>query len=249
MRRLSFTSPFLAGDFRAALVKLLYSDREKFVCPLCGYSGPFLDAGRGKKRRHVCCPKCGSFERHRLLWLVLQKLGKQNDLSEMRTLHFAPERCLRKRLPRLFRSYETADISGKNVDHQVDMCNPSFPDASFDLVIASHVLHHVDEASAFSGLRKVLRVGGLAIIPVPILSDTSVEYREPIYTQLRATGRDYFDRCRDAFSSVELYSSLDFDPCYQVWIYEDRSSWPLHLSEMPCSTGEKHQEYIPVCRR
>ena len=34
----------------------------------------------------------------------------------------------------MFRKYETADISGKNVDHRVDMCNLPFTDGSFDFV-------------------------------------------------------------------------------------------------------------------
>ena len=48
----------------------------------------------------------------------------------------------------MFRKYETADISGKNVDHRVDMCNLPFTDGSFDVVIASHVHYIRDEASA-----------------------------------------------------------------------------------------------------
>ncbi len=250
MRSLFRLSHFVPGSIKAASVKLFLHNREQFLCPLCDYSGPFLQSGADRVRRHVCCPHCGSLERHRLMWLVLQALAKQQDLSVMRALHFAPERCLRNRLASFFQQYETADISGKRVDHKVDMCNLPFPEASFDVVIASHVLHHIrEEASAIIGLRRILRVGGMAIIPVPVFSDTTVEYPEPIDTQMRATGKDYFDRCRKAFSSVRVYSSVDFDPCYQVWIYEDRSTWPPQLSLRPCSAGEKHEEYIPVCLR
>ena len=170
-------------------------------------------------------------------------------LSELCALHFAPERCLRKRLPSMFRKYETADISGKNVDHRVDMCNLPFTDGSFDVVIASHVHYIRDEASASCNLRRILRLGGMAILPVPVFSDKTVEYPEPIDTQMRAPGRDYFDRCRDVFGSLRLYSSKDFGPRYQTWIYEDRSHWPPHWSLRPCSEGEKHPEYLPVCFR
>ena len=184
------------------------------------------------------------------MWLVLGAIAQTQDLSAMRALHFAPERCLRKKLSASFRKYETADISGKKVDHKVDMCNLPFRDASFDLIIASHVLHHIrDESNAIRNLHRVLRVGGMAVIPVPIFSDRTVEYPEPIDTQMRATGRDYFDRCRNAFSSVRVYSSGDFDERHQLWIYEDRSTWPRQLSLRPCSPGDRHDEYVPVCVR
>lgn len=220
------------------------------MCPLCGYSGPFLRYGTGTIRRHACCPNCESLERHRLIWLIVEQLSEDYDLSSMRALQFAPERCLRRRLGPMFCEYITADISARNVDHHVDMCNLPFEDGSFDVVIASHVLHYIrDEASALRNLRRVLSPGGMAIIPVPIFSETTVEYPESIGGQVRAPGHDYFDRCRSIFGSVRLYSSPDFDPQYQVWIHEDRSDWPPHLSLRPSSPGKKHKEYVPVCFR
>lgn len=250
MVRLSSVSRFLPASIRTASIWCREPNREKFVCPICDYYGPFLAYGTDKVRKHACCPCCESLERHRLIWLVLGALGKENKLSGMRALHFAPERCLRKRLARMFRRYETADISGKHVDHKVDICNLPFPDASFDIVIVSHVLHYIrDEIQAMRSIKRVLSPGGLAILPVPVFSDMTVEYPEPIGGQVRSAGRDYFDRCRSVFGSVRLYSSADFDVRHQVWIHEDRSHWPPHLGLRPCSSGEKHDECIPVCVR
>jgi SAM-dependent methyltransferase len=250
MTRLSSFSRFLAGSIKSVSIRLSDPGREKFLCPICGYFGPFLQSGVDRVRHHVCCAVCGSRERHRLMWLVLKSLAKQHDFSQMRALHFAPEHCLRQRLASMFGKYETGDLSGKNVDHQVDMCDLPFPEQSFDVVIASHVLHHIrDEASALRNLRRILRPGGMAIVPVPVFANATVEYPEPIDTQMRATGRDYFDRCSGVFGSVRLYSSMDFEPRYQAWIYEDRSNWPAHLYLRPCSPGEKHPEFIPVCFR
>jgi SAM-dependent methyltransferase len=247
---LSALQRFVPGGVKTASMKFFDPGRERFLCPICGYFGPFLRARAPTLRQHVYCACCGSLERHRLMWLVLQSLWKGHKLSEMRALHFAPERCLQKKLAPMFHCYETADISGKNVDYQVDMCNLPFVDASFDFVIASHVLHYIrDEASALHNLRRILRVGGIAILPVPIFGDKTVQYAKPISNHMRAPGRDYFERCYSVFSAMRVYSSHDFEPRYQTWIYEDRSHWPSQLSLRPCSPGEKHQEYVPVCFR
>src|SRR5271165_4602512 len=216
MPHLSSLKSFLPASIKSTVIRFSDPEREQFMCPICGYAGPFQHSQTQPVRRHVFCGRCGSLERHRLMWLVLQSFAERHHLSVMRALHFAPERCLRKRIASLFNRCETADISGKNVDHKADMCNLPFPDTSFDVVIACHVLHHIrDEASALSEIRRVLRVGGMAILPVAVFSDTTVEYPEPVGTYMRAAGRDYFDRCRSVFSSVQVYSSVDFDQRYQ----------------------------------
>ncbi|HWF90736.1 MAG TPA: methyltransferase domain-containing protein [Terriglobales bacterium] len=207
-----------------------------------------MNSATEKVRRNAICAACGSFERHRMVWMVLQTLAKERDFRSMRVLHFAPEPCFQKRFRTMFGKYETADISGRHVDHKADMCQLPFSEGSFDMVIASHVLHHVlDEETALKNLRRVLRPGGVAILPVPVFSDTTVEYPYPIETQRRAPGMDYLERCRKVFDKVRVFSSGDFDPKYQIWIYEDRSHWPPLLQLRPRSVGEKHKEYVPVC--
>ena len=209
-----------------------------FECPLCGYYGPFRTSDRDTVRFNAICVACGSLERHRLMWLVVQQLKKQHDLTSMRILHFAPERCCRGILKALFRKYETADINAKHVTYHVDMCKLPFRDESFDFLIASHVLHHIaDEEMAMRELRRILRPGGIAVIPSPIFSATTVEYPAPLDGQFRAPGLDYFERCRTMFGSVNLYSSESFDKRYQIWLSEDRMKWPARLSGRPRSPG------------
>jgi predicted SAM-dependent methyltransferase len=130
------------------------------------------------------------------------------------------------------------------------MCNLSFEDSSYDIVIASHVLHHIhDEAAAIANLHRILRPGGLVLIPVPIFSDRTVTYPAPIETQMRAPGLDYFDRCRATFGALRVYQSVDFDAKYQLWIQEDRRTWAAPWELRPCSDGIRHPEYVPVCSR
>ena len=221
---------------------------------MCTYSGPFIDRHASTGIRESAeCPRCGSFERHRLLWLTLGALQQSRNLSDMDAIHFAPEPFLIKRLRRTFRSYATADLSMPRVDHHVDLTRLPFPNASYDLVYASHILEHIkDDMTAIREIRRILRPHGLAILPVPTVGDRTVEYEEPNLAEfghVRAPGLDYYDRYRKVFSDVKVFSSEQFDPGYQLFVYEDRSHWPT--PDMPLrlpSPGVRHAEFVPVCR-
>ena len=164
----------------------------------------------------------------------------------------APEPFFEARLRSSCRSYVTADISGRGVDRTEDLTNLSFPDGSFDLVYASHVLEHInDDQSALREIRRVLSPGGVAILPVPIVAHSTVEYGAPnpfeVY-HVRAPGLDYFDRLRTAFDRVQVFESASFDPKFQVWIYEDRSKMPTpRMPKRPRMIGSVHADYVPVC--
>lgn len=63
-------------------------------CPVCGTRRrKFLPYGYVHSRPNALCPRCLSLERHRLLWLYLQR---ETDLPTAypRILHIAPEVCL-----------------------------------------------------------------------------------------------------------------------------------------------------------
>jgi predicted SAM-dependent methyltransferase len=174
------------------------------------------------------------------------------SLSQLRVLHMAPEPFFEARLRRQCRSYITADISGKNVDIREDLTKLSFPSDSFDLVYASHVLEHIqDDWSALHEIRRVLSVGGIAILPVPIIAEATVEYGAPNPREVfhvRAPGIDYFDRYRAVFKRVQIFESASFDSRFQVWIHEDRSRLPSpRMPKRPPMTGRRHSDYIPVC--
>jgi SAM-dependent methyltransferase len=232
----------------------LQASRPRFLCPVCGYNGVFcdLDAESGT-RLHAECPKCKALERHRLQWLVLESLQIDIAFAGKRVLHVAPERFLEARLRPLCASYITADISGKGVDRREDLTRLSFPDSSFDLVYASHVLEHIqDDESAIREVRRVLAPGGLAILPVPILCEETIEYGGPNpheHEHVRAPGLDYFRRYAGAFDHVQIFASADFDEKFQTYTYEDRSLWPtVNMPMRRKMLGAKHSDYIPVCR-
>ena len=228
--------------------------RERFTCPLCDYEGVFLTVHpETGKRRNALCPRCRNVERHRLQWLVVKKLREERDFSKLRVLHVAPEQFITNLLKGLCASYLSADLYNEKADRREDVTKMTFPDQSFDLVYCSHVLEHIkDDAAAIREIRRVLAPQGVAILPVPVLTNITVEYPDANPHEeghVRAPGLDYFERYRKHFTQVDIYSSADFDPRYQVFIFEDRSHWPpLTMPNRPTSIGLRHFEYVPVCR-
>lgn len=115
---------------------LLNPGKEKFECPVCDYRGPFADINPSTGfRKHAQCPQCGALERHRLQYVVVMDVLKNMNASKMRMLHFAPEMFFMKIFSRLFGKYETADMSMKNVDYNVDIQHLPFDDASLILFL------------------------------------------------------------------------------------------------------------------
>lgn len=148
------------------------------LCPGCGYKGRFL-AGGTTMRIGARCPTCGMVERHRLIALAIQK--KVLSFDGVDVLHFAPERqvanIIRKCGPR---SYKTADIAEGKADMVLNIENMDVPDRSFDRIVCSHVLEHVDDKAALSEMHRVLRKGGYAILLTPVIEGWESTYETPL---------------------------------------------------------------------
>jgi len=242
----------LRQSIKLSAIKVFNRNKDKYECPVCNYQGYFLDikADTGF-RKNALCPNCGSLERHRLQILVMNNLFKSKDFSKARMLHFAPEKFFEKYFKEKFKEYVTADLYMENVDVKADLTDLPFKDAEYDFVFASHVLEHIkDDLTALSEIRRILKPKGIAILPVPIVAEKTIEYPEPNpfeANHVRAPGFDYYDRYYNYFSYIEKYSSSDFSTKYQAFIYEDRSNWPTQKIPLRKSmTGEKHLEIVPV---
>lgn len=227
-------------------VRVTHLTKKKFECPICAYHGPFEDINSDTGlRRYAKCPKCGSLERHRLQYLVAHSIFASLPTSHMTMLHFAPEAFLKAFFSQQFFKYETADLSMEGVDHRVDLQSLPFADATYDVVFASHVLEHIpDDKKAIQEIRRILRPNGIALLPVPIISEITVEYTEPSpneHCHVRAPGLDYYDRFVPYFTRVEKYVSDAFPEKYQLFIYEDRSRWGSNIED------DKHIDIVPVC--
>jgi SAM-dependent methyltransferase len=144
------------------------------TCTLCGKTGRFLPMGL-PPRINAGCPECGSMERHRLLGLYLRQ--HPDLVADRLVLHFAPERpvaiAVRAAEPALYR---TADIEVGRADVQLSLERIDLPDESVDLVIASHILEHVDDRLALTELHRILVPGGHAVIMVPIVEGWDETY-------------------------------------------------------------------------
>jgi SAM-dependent methyltransferase len=155
------------------------------------------------------CPRCEALERHRLFVLACQCLGLFANRTEV--LHFAPEPALRAYVQPRAARYVTADVTGVGVDRKESIEAISFPDASFDIVIASHVLEHVEDRRAMRELKRVLRPAGVLVCMVPIIEGWETTYEDPAVLtatdrelhfgqsdHVRYYGRDFRDRLRAA---------------------------------------------------
>ncbi len=134
-----------------------------FLCPICGYRGRFSAKGH---KPNVWCPQCDSRPRHRLLMLWMQRRMQLPEKAQV--LHFAAEPWMRAEMDRRGAVYRSADINDR-FDLRLDIEAIALPDRSVDLVIANHVLEHVDDRAALAELFRILRPGGRAALTVPLV--------------------------------------------------------------------------------
>ena len=216
-------------------------DRRQFrggrlprTCPVCGYHGRFISVGH-PGRWDARCLNCGSRERHRLLHLWITE-GGGDKLAGKRILHFAPEKAFLHRM-RGNPLYETADLMQTGVTHKVDITDTTLPGATYDVVMANHVLEHIpDDRAAMRELFRMLKPGGLALLSVPI-NATRPTHENPAITShaarwahfsahdhLRYYGLDFADRLVEAGFTVETFrvspeDEVTYGLLRDEWIY------------------------------
>ncbi|MEM7178732.1 MAG: class I SAM-dependent methyltransferase [Pseudomonadota bacterium] len=205
-------------------------------CPICGYAGMFSPV---RHKPAIWCPQCDSRPRHRLLKLWMDReLGLPAGAD---VLHFAAEPWVRRWFEDRGARYVTADLNDK-FELQIDITQMDLPDASFDVVIANHVLEHVDDAAALAEMRRVLRPGGKAVLTVPMIEgwDQTLEdpsasdddaralyYGDP--THQRFYGRDFRERITDAGLDLTMFVATE----------PDVSRYALHRGERVFVGGKR----------
>lgn len=210
---------------------------------------PLMTALRviGSDVRQFGCPRCGSHDRERHLVFFFRKLGFFEKMAGASILHFAPEPHLSKLIEACSPAkYVKCDLypAAPGIE-KIDILNIPYEAKRFDFVIANHVLEHVaDDRSALLELRRVCKIGGLAILQTPYssklvatLADKGIDndyLRLHLYGQedhVRLYGSDIFDR----FASVGFKASGeqhkdilgDIDPTF----YGVNADEPLFLFE------------------
>jgi SAM-dependent methyltransferase len=119
--------------------------------------------------------------------LVENSAFRQLEVAEINTIGaLGAVHALLRRLPRLsFSEYRRAGQHGELVGgvRNEDMCDLSYPDESFDLVLSSDTLEHVpDFRRALRETRRVLRPGGTHIFTVPVVASRA---RSVVRAELR----------------------------------------------------------------
>lgn len=192
-------------------------------CPICFWKGEeFLSYGI-KIRKNAKCPNCESLERHRFLYLYLRGILPRNKYIKL--LHFAPERCLADFFHSLRNiDYLSVDLSSNLAMRKEDITNLSLEENTFDIIICSHVLEHIeDDMKAMKELFRILKPGGFALIMVPIdfsrnetfedFSVTSPEERLKFFGQdnhVRVCGKDYHNRLEKSGFDVDIIKAIEF---------------------------------------
>lgn len=244
----------LARRLKRLLVPAVLSLGTGRVCTLCGWEGARFVSFGVRRRTDAVCPRCGAKERHRLIWEYLDR--KVDIASVDDVLYTAPIPGLEAQLRTLdHMELLTTDLEMDRVDLRSDITALPFADASFDLVICSHVLEHVqEEHEALLELRRVLRDEGHALILVPQdrsreethedLEVTTREGREREFGEpnhVRWHGGDVPDRLTAAgFQvSVENYvDTLDQERVQRQGLKEDGAWIHDHSLIFHCRTGK-----------
>ncbi|MBM78882.1 MAG: SAM-dependent methyltransferase [Crocinitomicaceae bacterium] len=190
-------------------------------CPVCEKSfRKFLSYGSNiAHRENVLCPYDLTLERHRLMWLYLQKTDffKAEKLD---VLHVAPEQCFHKK----FKSqnnlnYTTADLESPIADLHFDLHSIPLEDNLYDVIFCNHVMEHVkDDLQCMKELYRVMKPGGWGIFQVPIDYDNPVTYEDNSITSekdreihfwqkdhVRLYGLDYPKKLEKAGFKIDVF--------------------------------------------
>lgn len=197
----------------------IYFKGSKFTDPIDNSKYRiFLPYGYGENiRKNALCPGTLSLERHRLLWLFLERNTTFfND--KLKILHIAPEQPFYKKFKSIKNwDYITCDLNSPLADIKADICNLPFKKFEFDLIICNHVLEHInDDLKAIREIYRVLKKNGAAILQVPIDESLSKTFEDKTiidpkkkselfgqYDHVRKYGKDYYDRLKSVGFKVK----------------------------------------------
>jgi predicted SAM-dependent methyltransferase len=190
-------------------------------CPVCNsHLRCFKPFGVLNVRDNAQCPVCGSFERHRFFWLLLERKTNLFDAKPKRMLHIAPEKKMSEKFQNIQSlDYLSADLNSPAAMVKMDITDIGYDTDSFDAIYCSHVLEHViDDKKALSELRRVLKPQGWMLLSVPIkknleVTEEDLELKDPQQRlqkfgnvgHMRNYGIDFEDKLKKACLEYDKY--------------------------------------------
>jgi len=155
----------------------------------------------------VTCPKCGSHERQRMLYLFLEREDPGFFERGGKMLHLAPEKSVRDLIDRntgyrcISSDYSRGALSNTQGPRFCgDLQHFCLADDSVDGLFCLHVLEHVrKDKQAVGELHRVLKPGGVAYIMVPF--DMELDETE-----------EWAEADPDMWGHIWAYSQKDFKP-------------------------------------
>ena len=220
---------------------------NRFTDPINGKSyRRFLPYGYVNVRPNVLSPGTLSLERHRLIWLYLQR--KTNFFkSPKKVLHMAPEKAFLTQLKKMRHlDYVSCDLESPLADVKADICDLPFADASFDWILCNHVLEHIpNDTKAMQELYRVLKPGGKALLQVPIDINRTVTFEDDSITDKAARTKIF-----GQYDHVRVYGIDYFNKLRSIGFEVDELQFATSLNaEERLRYGVVENEYIPVCIR
>lgn len=220
-----------SARIREHMIRMLdaFDSLPEQTCPCCQYYGKF-DSFGDVLRMGANCPRCESKERHRLFAIATAE--KFLTFGGFDVLHFAPEPTVSSIISNDNpKSYVTADYERGRADIQLDIEAISLPNESYDRIVCSHVLEHVDDGKAFSELYRILRPSGQLIVMIPIIEGWSNTYEDHTITKpeqrkmhfqqwdhIRLYGADFRGRAISAGFNIDEFTAGPLDSIkYGLW--------------------------------
>lgn len=225
----SFLHPSTLRFFlKAQIINLLnrvirfFYNSNRAKCNICNWEGNRFDVLWQEKyvRYNEKCPRCGSISRHRYLieYIRNQHLGESKSF----VLDIAPIKSFKSFFNRLGSKYISVDLESYLADIKMDIIRLGFRDNVFDLLICYHVLEHVlDDVSGIKEIYRVTKIGGTALIQVPIniCIDKTLEYgkADPLKAgHVREYGNDFKSKLNQVGFSVEIVKHGDLNLKYTM---------------------------------
>lgn len=181
-----------------------YFKGTRFTDPIDGSSyRKFLPYGYQKIRENALCPGTLSLERHRLLWLYLER--ETNFINNaIKVLHVAPEQVFYQKFKTFTHwEYTTTDLYSPLAEIKADLCELPFQDNYYDLILCNHVLEHIPEdQKAMQEMYRVLKPGGTLIAQVPLEENRTQTFEDNSITD-KATRTEIFGQ----YDHVRIYGT------------------------------------------